>query len=187
MRKAMLIGRHQLLEAQKRALLRVCDEWEQFPTYNSETREKIKEYHCVVVQALPLGLLSELHEQCKRFGKELYQFEQEAITRELVDEQTARALIEEKKDRRTALAALNGEEGYRVIEFKRLSKVLEIKIVTKPVYDVEEEEKSAMSKYICPHCGGEGIEDYEEFSGPCWCALHRVVRCKKCGRILDYD
>jgi len=135
--KAILVGRHSLLESQVKTLyeaeIEIIGQVSQVPTEPQKLQEFINELKqkgvkALVVQALPLHLIAQLLQHF-----EIYIFKMEAIAvSESLEE--AKKIMELKPTHRIILPSRVGEkESYRVLEFKGLFKIKEIKVVEEPV------------------------------------------------------
>ena len=139
MKRGILVGRHELLEAQQRALqelkIEIVDKIEQIDVNRASQLEGVD---VVVVQALPISILAQILPILRRKGISVYMFEQDAVNRELLSPDEAQKIIAQKPDRRVALVSLtNGNEKVRVVEFRRVVEVKEIEIKKEIVWQVE--------------------------------------------------
>ena len=136
--KGLLVGRHELLQAQSRALedlgIEIVSRAEHI---DRQKASQIEGVDAVVIQALPLSVLVEILPVLRGKGIKVLMMEQEAVG-DLVPLDEAKKLVAEKPDRRTTLVALHaGEEKARVIEFKRMVEVLDVRIERRTLWEVE--------------------------------------------------
>ena len=137
MPKAVIIGRHRLLPAQKRDLqLLGADETIQAPTLDEENLEQqVREWAAqgtryIIVQALPLRLLLRLHKAATQHGIEILIPRMEHVA--LADtREEAEAIIAEAPDKRTYLQG-RGDEKIRIIEFHGWEKIKRLEAELEP-------------------------------------------------------
>jgi len=140
MAKAILVGRHQLLPAQEQAIrdlgLEIIERVEQIDRAKVSTLPQGVE--ALVIQAIPLSILADILPVARGRQIKILLMEQEALGRDLLPVEEAEKLIREAPDRRVALRALtpNGEERVRVVEFRRIVEVKDIKIERETVWEI---------------------------------------------------
>jgi hypothetical protein len=133
--KAVYVGRHLLLDEQKKALealdISITQQVENLPNDLQQLRQLLRELRsqagAVVTVALPINLLLEI----KNAGFRVFVFRMNSSTaRDVVE---AEAWVAEAPQRRTYLPGRPGEP-VRVMEFVAVDEITEIKIITKQVY-----------------------------------------------------
>ena len=139
MRKGILVGRHQLLKAQERAIeelgITLVDKIEQI---DNNVATQLEGIDVVVIQALPISILAQILPILQRKGIRVYMFEQDAICRDLLTPEEARKLINERPDCRTGLISINnGEERVRVVEFRRVVEITQIEVKKQTIWEVK--------------------------------------------------
>ncbi len=138
--KAALIGRHKLLPAQQEAIQRlgveIVEQIAQVPTESQQLQQfieqlKQKGVQALVVQALPIELLSQL---LKHFTIFFMKMQQAAIVE---SEEEAQRLVQEAPEKRVAIPSAMGEKKtFRIMEFVGVTRVKKIVIEEEPVIQV---------------------------------------------------
>ena len=138
--KAVLIGRHRLLPAQQEAIQRlgveIVEQVAQVPTEPQQLQKFISELkqkgiQALIVQALPIELLSQL---LKHFTIFFMKMQQAALVE---SEEEAQRLVAEKPEKRVAIPSAVGErKTFRIMEFVGVTRVKKIVIEEEPVIQV---------------------------------------------------
>ncbi len=138
--KAALIGRHKLLPSQERAIQRlgveIVEQIAQVPTEPQQLQHfiqqlKQKGVQALIVQALPIELLSQL---LKHFTVFFMKMQQVALVES--EEETQR-LVQEAPEKRVVIPSAMGEKKtFRIMEFVGITRVKKIVIEEEPVIQV---------------------------------------------------
>ena len=135
--KSVLVGRHQLLEGQKKALDELGIQIEKQVVNIDDPQKFVQEVanlgvDVIVIQALPLPILAQILQSAKRHGIKVYMFNQGKA--EIFDnKEEAEKYIQELPEYRVLLASPT-DNKFRVVEFTSVEEVQEIRIVTKTVW-----------------------------------------------------
>jgi sulfite reductase beta subunit-like hemoprotein len=133
--KAIYIGRHRLLDEQKKALesldISIIQQVENLPSDINQLRQLLRDLRskaeAIVTVALPIHLIIEI----KNANFRVFVFRMNSSTvRDVVE---AEAWVAQAPQRRTYLPGRPGEP-VRVMEFAAVDEIVEIKIVSKQVY-----------------------------------------------------
>ncbi len=135
--KAALIGRHKLLPAQQEAIQRlgveIVEQIAQVPTEPQQLQQFISELkqkgiQALIVQALPIELLSQL---LRHFEVFFMKMQQVAL---VTSEAEAQRLVQEAPHKRVAIPSAMGEKKtFRIMEFTSITRVKRIVIEEEPV------------------------------------------------------
>ena len=135
--KSVLVGRHQLLEGQKKALDELGIEVVEQVVNIDNPQEFVQRaanlgVDVIVIQALPLPILAQILQSAKRHGIKVYMFNQGKA--EIFDsKEDAEKYVQELPEYRVLLASPT-DNKFRVVEFTSVEEVQEIRIVTKTVW-----------------------------------------------------
>ena len=137
--KAVLVGRHDLLEAQKKALdvlnVEIVKKVEQISDVNEFVNEVINsKANVVVIQALPISILAQILTPLQRNGVRILMFEM-GNAKLFDSKQDAEKYVNEAPEKRVLLSTTT-DNKWRVVEFTRVVEVKRIEIVTEVVYIV---------------------------------------------------
>ena len=137
--RAVLVGRHDLLEAQKKALdvlnVEIVKKVEQIDDVNEFVNEVVNsKANVVVIQALPISILAQILTPLQRNGVKILMFEM-GNAKLFDSKQDAERYVNEAPEKRVLLATTT-DNKWRVVEFTRVVEVVRVEIVTEVVYIV---------------------------------------------------